>query len=147
VAELSVSKRTLIILAAITWYVGGLVLLLKGGSLLLEAAPLRPGNPWPLIAVFAGLCAGGVKAWLLFRKVCAKNLARIASLGHPRVWEFFRLRFYFFLFLMILAGSLLSRSAHGNFPFLIGVAILDLSIGTALLASSYVFWKRNLPAV
>ena len=141
--KLFVTKRTLNILAGITWYVGGVVLLLKGGSLLVEARALRPENPWPVFAGLAGLCIGSVKAWLLFHKVCEKNLARIAALARPRAWEFFRLRFYFFLFLMILAGSILSRSAHGNFPFLIGVALLDLSIGTALLASSYVFWKQK----
>ncbi|UCH85465.1 MAG: hypothetical protein JSW50_07195 [Candidatus Latescibacterota bacterium] len=140
------TKRTLTILAGITWYVGGIVLLLKGGSLLLEARTLRPDTPLPQLAVLGGLCIGGVKAWLLFRKVCKKNLARIAALTRPRIWDFYRLRFYLFLALMILTGAVLSRWAHGNFSSLIGVAVLDLSIGTALLTSSYVFWKKRIPA-
>jgi len=40
---LTVSALTLNILAAFVWYVGGAVLLIKGGSLLLEAHPLKPG--------------------------------------------------------------------------------------------------------
>jgi len=42
---------------------------------------------------------------------------------------------------MILTGATLSRMAHGNYPFLIGVAIVDFSISVALLGSSYVFWR------
>jgi hypothetical protein len=141
---LTVSKRTLRILAAIVWYAGSISLLVKAGSLILEARMLRPDSDWPQLAMIAGLFAGGLKAWLLFSKVCAQNLARIAALRTPQVWEFYRLRFYFFLILMIAGGAALSRLAHDNFPFLMGVAILDLSIGTALLGSSYVFWKRKL---
>jgi len=43
-----------------------------------------------------------------------------------------------------------SRLAHNNSPLLIGVGLLDLSLATALLGSSYTFWQqkafaRNLP--
>jgi hypothetical protein len=44
---------------------------------------------------------------------------------------------------MILAGTTLSRVAHGNYPFLIGVAIVDFSIGIALLGSCYIFWTHK----
>jgi hypothetical protein len=44
---------------------------------------------------------------------------------------------------MILAGATLSRLAHNNYAFLIGVGILDISIAVALLGSSYVFWKQK----
>jgi hypothetical protein len=40
-----------------------------------------------------------------------------------------------------MTGATLSRLAHDNYYFLIGVAILDFSIAIALLSSSYVFWK------
>jgi hypothetical protein len=40
-----VSARMLTILAAFVWYAGGIVLLLKGGSLLAEATALSPGQP------------------------------------------------------------------------------------------------------
>jgi len=62
------------ILAALVWYTGGVVLLLKGTSLLREAETLRPGQIWTWIAVAAGLLIGSVKARFLFSKSCRKNL-------------------------------------------------------------------------
>ena len=137
------SARSLKILAALVWYIGGFVLLLKGTSLLREAEALQPGQIWTWIAVIAGLLIGSVKARFLFSKSCRKNLVRIDGLQHPKIWQFFRPRFFVFLMLMILAGTTLSRLAHGNYPFLIGVAIVDFSISVALLGSSYIFWTHK----
>ena len=91
------STRTLNILAAIVWYVGGIVLLWKGSSLLVEANELRPELSWPWLAVGLGLVIGGLKAMFLFSKSCQKNLSRITSLDNPKFWQFFRPRFLFFL--------------------------------------------------
>jgi hypothetical protein len=44
---------------------------------------------------------------------------------------------------MITTGATLSRLAHENYYFLIGVAILDFSIAIALLWSGYAFWKQK----
>jgi hypothetical protein len=140
---LSASIRTLNILAALVWYIGGLVLLLKGGSLLLEAASLQPQLPWPWLTIVAGPAIGLVKARYLFSKSCRKNLARIELLQRPKLWQFFRPRFFMALAVMILAGATLSRLAHNNYTFLIGVALVDLSLAIALLGSSYVFWKQK----
>jgi hypothetical protein len=120
------------------------VLLLKGSSLLQEAAALQPGWSWPLFAVAMGLFAGGLKARLLFAKACHTNLDRIAQLQQPKPWNCFRLRFFLLLILMILTGATLSRLAHGNYTALIAVATLDLSLATALLTSGTVFWKRRI---
>ncbi len=140
---LVVSTRSLKILTALVWYVGGIILLLKGGSLLVEADALKPGQDWPWLAAAAGLFLGGLKAKFLFNKSCEKNLDRIAALERPKLWQFFRPRFFVALTVMILAGATLSRLAHNNYPFLIGVAILDLDIAIALIGSSYVFWKHK----
>ena len=140
---LVVSKRTLNILAALTWYIGGVVLMLKGGSLLAEAEALEPQQVWPWLAIVAGLFLGALQAKLLFSRNCQKNLDRIAALGQPRIWQFFRTGFFVALVVMILTGAALSRLAHGHYPFLIGVAILDLSLATGLLGSSYVFGKQK----
>jgi hypothetical protein len=137
------STRSLKILAALVWDIGSIVLLLKGVSLLLEAEALRPGQIWSWLAVVAGLFFGSVKARFLFSKSCKNNLARIDGLQRPRIWQFFRPQFFVFLVLMILAGITLSRMAHGNYPALIGVAIVDLSIGIALLGSSHIFWTNR----
>ena len=139
----NVSQRTLKILAALVWYAGGGVLLLKSAGLLTAAEAADPGRGWPWGIGLAGLTIGGLKAWLLFGRSCRRNLARIEALTHPKAWQFFRPRFFFFLGLMIAAGMLLSRLAAGNYAFMLAVALLDLSIATALLASSRIFWQRS----
>jgi hypothetical protein len=134
------SARILKILAAVVWYLGGFILILKGGSLLIAAESLKPGLPWTWSGAIIGLISGGLKEKYFFRKICKKNLNRIAGLKQPKIWQFYRPRFFAFLFFMITAGAILSGSALGNYPFLIAVAALDLSIATALAGSSYVFW-------
>ena len=119
------------------------MLLLKGGSLLVEAHSLKPEQEWLWFAAVAGPFIGGIKAMFLFSKSCRNNLARIDVLDQPRIWQFFRPWFFVALIVMILAGATLSRLAHNNYVFLISVGILDLSIAVALLGSSYVFWKQK----
>jgi hypothetical protein len=140
---LKVSKRALKILAAGVWYAGGIMLVRKAVILLVEAESMRPNGAWPMFAVVVGVVVGLVKARFLFNRACRKNLARIDALERQMIWGFFRPWFFFFLALMILTGATLSNKAHGNYPFLIGVAALDLTIATALLASSVVFWKER----
>lgn len=138
-----VSTRTLNLLAAAVWYIGGVVLLLKSSSLLLEAYALRPQALWIWGAILSGVAIGGLKARFLFTKSCRKNLTRIAALKKPQIWQFFRPGFFLFLALMITLGATLSNMAHHNYPFLCAVAALDLTIATALLGSSYIFWREQ----
>ena len=140
---LTVSARILNILAALVWYTGGIVLLLKGGSLLLEAEALEPGRIWPWLAAILALFLGGLKARYIFGKSIKKNLARIAALDRPRFWQFYSAGFLVALAVMIATGATLSRLAHGNYAFLIAVATLDLSIAVALLGSSIVYWQQR----
>ncbi|MBC8323250.1 MAG: hypothetical protein H8E70_06750 [Candidatus Marinimicrobia bacterium] len=135
------TSRTLKILAALLWNIGGIILLSKGGSLLIEADTLKPEQNWTWLAIVIGLLIGGLKAKYLFSKICKNNLARIDLLIEPKVWQFFRSGFFLFLAIMIVTGATLSSAAHNNYIFLISVTILDISIATALLGSSYVFWK------
>jgi hypothetical protein len=138
-----VSHTTLKLLAAFVWYAGGIVLLLKGSSLLVEANAIQPGLFWPLVIVVCALLFGGIKARFLFSKSCRKNLARIEALSAPKLWQFFRPGFFLALALMIATGATLSRLASGYYVPLLFVALLDLSIGTALLASSVLFWQAK----
>ena len=137
----TVSHHTLKILAALVWYLGAIVLLLKGGSLLVEAAVIKPDKHWPGAAITVAVLIGAIKAKYFFNKSCRKNLVRIAALVRPKIWQFFGSRFFVLLILMILAGSTLSKLAHGSYFLLLCIATLDLTIATALLGSSYVFWK------
>ena len=136
-----VSHRSLRILAALVWYGGSIALLLKGSSLLMEADELRPAQKWSWVAAITGLLLGCLKGESLFNRSCQKNLDRIGKLARPKVWQFFRPRFFVFMALMILFGATLSKFAHNNYFSLICVAIIDLSIAVALLWSSRIFWK------
>ena len=132
----SASTRTLKILAAILWYSGTIILLAKGTTLLLEADALQPGRNWTWLTVVLGLSIGWLKVKFIFRRACQKNLARISLLSEPKIWQFYRPGFLLFLAAMIILGSTLSRMAHGNYPFLIAMVILDFSLATALFGSS-----------
>lgn len=123
---------------------GGIVLLLKGGGLLAEANVLKPGEPYPWLAAVGGIALGGLKAKYLFTRSCQKNLDRIAALDRPRIWQFYRPRFFVLLTVMCLVGATLSRLAHNDYPLSIGVAVLDLSIAMALLGSSHIFWRQRI---
>jgi len=135
--------RTLKILAALLWYIGGIILILKGGSLLIKADMLKPEQNWTWLSIIIGVLIGGLKAKYIFSKSCKKNLTRIDLLKEPKVWQSFRPGFFLFLTIMIVTGATLSRVADNNYIFLISVAILDISIATALIGSSYVFWKEK----
>jgi len=137
------THRTLNISAALVWYIGGIVLLIKGSRLIMEAELLKPDKHWPWTATIVAVLIGGIKAKFLFSNSCRKNLARIAALDQPKIWQLFRPSFLMFLFLMILIGATFSNLAHGHYPFLLGIATLDLSIAIALLGSSYVFWEHE----
>ena len=139
----TVSARTLNILSAMVWYGGGIVLLLKGRSLLAEAEALNPGLPWPWLAGGLALLLGSLQVRYIFAKSCKKNLARIAALEQPKVWQFFRPGFFFFLALMITTGAILSRLAHNSYAWLIGVTTIDWIVAVSLLGSSYVFWQQR----
>lgn len=138
-----VSKLTLIALAAFTWYGGGIALFLKAGSLIKEAYTLNPVSFWIYLVPVLGIAIGFIKTLLIFNHACKKNIKRIHSLPNPKVWQFFRPGMFIFLAIIIPAGAMMSRMAAGKFGWLCAVAVLDLSIGTALLTSSLQFWKRG----
>ena len=140
---MNTSKRTLNILAALVWYIGAFVLLVKGTRLLAAAHSLNPVLIWTFSAAIAGMTIGSLKARFIFTNSCRKNLNRIAAIAEPKIWQFYRPQFFLFLGLMIAAGATLSRMAVDNYGMLIGVTILDYSIGVALLASSYVYWQEG----
>lgn len=139
----STTHRTLKYLALLVWLTGPIVLALKSSELLLEAQALTPASLWVGSAIPLGIMVGLIKTKFIFRKACKKNLARIDAIAVPKIWQFYRPKFFLFLVIMILAGSFLSSMAHGNFPFLIFVGILDLSLATALFLSSTVFWQEK----
>ena len=137
------SQRTLIIIAAIIWYGGGIALLLKSGALINDAHALNPQSTWTYLAPILGIIVGLLKGRFLFSRSCEKNIKRIKALTNPRIWQCYRPGFLIFLAIIIPTGAWMSRAAAGNFTFLCLVGALDLSIACALLSSSIVFWKSN----
>ena len=138
---MKVSHRTLIILAAIIWYAGGIILLLKGGALIKHAYLIDAQSVWTYIAALVGVIAGLLKGMSIFNKSCKKNIKRINALANPRIWQCFRPGMLIFLAIIIPAGAWMSRTAVENYTLLCLVGGLDLSISIALLTSSLVFWK------
>jgi len=138
---MKVSQRTLIIIAAIIWYGGGISLLLKGGALIKNAYTLDPQSIWIYLAPILGIIIGLLKGRFLFIRSCKKNIKRIYTLNAPRIWQCFRPGMLIFLAIIIPAGVWMSRAAAGNFILLCLVGALDLSIACALLSSSIVYWK------
>jgi hypothetical protein len=137
---LNATAQNLKILAALVWLLGGVILVVKGISLLFDANTLQTGQIGPWLGLLLGILLGALQAKYLFVNFGRKNLARIDGLNRPKLWQFFRPGFFLALALMIAAGVILSRMAVGNFIFLIGVAALDLIVGISLLGSIYVFW-------
>ena len=139
---MKVSQRSLIIIAAIVWYAGGIALLLKGSALIKHAYLMDAESIWTLIAAIVGIGVGLIKGSVLFSRSCKKTIERIRTIAYPSVWQCFRPGMLIFLAVMISAGAWMSRAAAGNYLLLCLVGALDLSISFALFTSSSVFWKK-----
>lgn len=137
------STRTLKLLASLVWYSGAVVLSFKSMTMLLEAQSINPDRVWIWLAIASGLIIGGIKAKYLFTKLCIKNLKRIETLQKPRLWDFYRVRFFIFLVSMIVLGSVVSQQAQGSYSMLMSMAIIEISLATALLGSSHCFWEKH----
>ncbi len=147
---ISVSKRTLNIIAASVWVIGAVILLTKSIILIQKAEAIKPDKIWIFIPVLLALIFGGIKAKFVISKSCKRNLKRIAALKDPKLHQFYSPAFFLILILMISAGIVLSKFANDNFALLISAATLDLSIAIALFGGVYIYWRQkafenNLP--
>ena len=139
---LNTSHKTLKLLAALVWCSGAVVMFIKSTHMLIEADNIDPGQNWIWLTIAGGFLFGVIKARFLFIRLCIKNLRRIDALAHPQLWQFYRTRFFAFLLSMVLFGSYISHLAHGDYQMLITMAFIEISLATALLGSSYCFWKK-----
>jgi len=138
---ITVSHKTVKTASALIWYTGSLILIAKGGSLLVESYMIAQNTLWLCAAVITALLIGILKGELIFVKNCRNNLERIDKIREPRLYQCFKPTFWVFMGGMIGLGAVLSRLSHGSFYLLTAVAVLDLSIASALLWSSRIFWK------
>jgi uncharacterized membrane protein len=129
------------IIAAIIWYTGGLVLIVKGSVLIKNAYLIDAQSIWTYLAPSLGIIIGMLKGRFLFSQSCKKNIRRINALVDPRLWQCYRPGMLIFLAVVIPTGAWMSRAASGNFASLCLVGALDISLACALLSSSMVFWK------
>lgn len=138
---LGTSKKMLIRLAALVWFAGVFILLFKSTALLIEA--VRTGAPFlaAVLAAATGVVIGVIKAKYLFIRICEKNIQRILALKSPKIWQFYRTRFFFFLALMIAFGNWAYRLSSHSAVLLAALAVLELSVSTALLISGNSFRK------
>ncbi len=116
----------------------------KGSELAANAQDLAPDSSGKCLSWAIGILVGVIKTRLIFIRSCRKNLTRIDGLQEPKLWQFYRYQFFIALGLMLLLGATLSRVSQGNYTYLVAVAALDISIGTALLLSSWQFWKPSV---
>ncbi|MCP4607904.1 MAG: hypothetical protein GY845_04220 [Planctomycetes bacterium] len=140
---LNTTSNILIKLAALVWYTGVVVLIAKSSALFLEALKSGADQLFVLMAILCGVVIGKIKAKYLFYKIGKKNIDRINLLINPKLWQFYRKRFFIFLLLMITVGRYLSVVAYGNNMGLIALAVLKLSVAFALFFSSHCFWKNR----
>ncbi len=140
---ISVSKRTLNIIAAAIWFIGAGILLIKSIILIQKAEVIKPDKIWIIIPVLLSLFFGSLKAKFVIRKSCHRNLKRIDSLKEPKLHQFYSPAFLILVLIMIAAGVTIGRFASNSFAFLIGAATLDLSISVALFGGVYFYWRQN----
>jgi hypothetical protein len=135
-----ISKRLLIILAALVWYIGGIMLFRSGLELIRKSGEIRPDAPWHWLAIGLGIVLGVIQAATIFSRSCKKNLTRIHNLEDPKIWQFFRPGFFLALGVMITTGVLLDHWSQGQYFFMLGVAALDFALTLSLFGSSIHFW-------
>lgn len=139
-----ITRKNLVILAAIVWYLGAVMLFRGGVELLSKARELRPDSTWHWLFIGLGILLGIIQARTLFARSCRRNIQRIRQLDDPRVWQFFRPSFFLALAAMIGAGILLDIFSQGIYFFMLFVAGLDFALTISLLGSSLIFWQDRI---
>ncbi len=140
---ITTSASVLKLLAALVWYCGVVVLVIKSTTLFIASKDLGVNTGALFFAIAVAITVGLIKGKTLFSAICLKNLQRIDSLSKPKIYQFYRPRFFLFLALMITTGVTLGRAAQQNVYFLLGLATIELSVATALFISSFRFFKRS----
>ena len=140
---MGVDRVTLKLLAKVVWYIGFFALSLKSYSLFAEAYSIDNNIYYLSSFLLIGVALSLLKTKYIFVSSCQKNLIRIENLENPKIWQFYRLRFFIFLIAVISLGAFLSRMASGEYWFLVSVGVIDMALALALLLSSRVFWEKD----
>jgi hypothetical protein len=129
----SVSKRYLLLVAALVWTFAGGMLLFRGFAI---------NNPLPShwkIELLICIAAGLLFFWLLFNRISAKHVLRIKNLSNERpvIFSFFNLKSYLMMFSMISLGIALRKTGLVSPEYL---SFMYITMGIPLLMSSFRFY-------
>jgi hypothetical protein len=136
-------KKTLKLLALLVWYIGFVALSLKSYKLFWEASRIDNNLLYLVVFLLLGVLLSLLKTKYIFIKSCQKNLERIDALKEPKIWNFYRFRFFLFLVGVISLGAWFSHLASGNYLFLLLVGVIDMALALALFFSSFEFFRKR----
>jgi hypothetical protein len=131
-----VSKRYLLLVAALIWTFAGGMLLFKGITFLLEDRVCL------LIRVGISLVGGILFYIFLFSKISLKHIRRILNLKteRPCIFSFFNLKSYLLMGIMISMGIILRKSGIVPVRYL---AELYVTMGIPLSLSAFRFYYNG----
>jgi hypothetical protein len=139
IPEPAVSRRTLILSAAITWGLVGAFLSLRGVFWFKSPSPAVLG-----LALLA-LGLGFLKGQFIFSRLARRNILRIRELSPHKekicLFAFQAIQSYVIIVGMIALGMILR---HSTLPRT-DLAVLYLAIGSALIYASFQYWRAALP--
>lgn len=127
-------ERTQMFAAALMWFIGAAILLVRGGAYLQD-------RYWHAWALAAGLALGVLKSGVLLDRVARKAVERIRRRGRAHFFGFFSLSSWALVGVMMGGGILLRRLVVH--PDVIGAGIMGaiyIGVGTALVLADRVFW-------
>jgi len=129
-----VSKRYLLLVAALVWTFAGGMLLYRGFAI---------NNPLPShweIELLLCMAAGLLFFWLLFNRISTKHVLRINNLPieRPVIFSFFNLKSYLMMFVMISLGITLRKTGVVSPEYL---SFMYITMGIPLLMSSFRFYS------
>ena len=138
-----VSKRILLLEAAIIWTFAGGMLLYRGSSMLKASS----GFTWEKI--LGCICIGLIFFVLVFLKISRKHVYRIITLNgnSHQFYEFFNSRSYLMMVGMISLGVFLRKT---SIVPLASLSLAYITMGIPLLFSSFRFyarWYQYQPAI
>jgi hypothetical protein len=130
----SVSKRYLLLVAALVWTFAGGMLLYRGFTIN-HSLP----SHWK-VEFFGCTMAGLLFFILLFNRISAKHVLRIKSLPieYPVIFSFFNLKSYLMMFSMITIGITLRKTGAVSPEYL---SFMYITMGIPLLMSSFRFYS------
>lgn len=133
--NLSVSKRLLLLEAALVWTFAGTMLLFRGSDMLKASS----GFSWPKIV--GSVCCGLLFFVIVFSKISRKHVNRIKNLiGDQHLfYEFFNSRSYLMMIGMISTGIFLRTTLIVP---LSALSLTYITMGIPLLLSSIRFYHQ-----